>query len=280
MDSREIPCNLNTRRVFYESKAICYYLLMYNGRKEKIVATIEARMSSSRLPGKVLMPIGGVPALEMLITRLKRSKYVDVICVATTVNSADDPVVELAKRLGVESYRGSEKDVLGRVLAAAQSVHADIIVELTGDCPFMDSALVDRGISEFFTREIDYVSNCTLSSTYPNGFAVQVFPVNILAEVDTLTQDPIDRTHVSYYIFTHPEKYRLYNWDAEPESHGPDLRMTLDEPDDYKAMCIVADALLPVHPQFTVSDVVEYLRAHSEIIEINTHVRQKAAHEL
>src|SRR3990167_111470 len=123
---------------------------MYAGRNQRIVATIEARMTSSRLPGKVLMPIAGTPALEMVIHRLKLSKYVDAICVATTTNATDDAIVALAEKLGVGCFRGSESDVLGRVLGAAQSAKADIIVEVTADCPFVDPALVDRCIEEFF----------------------------------------------------------------------------------------------------------------------------------
>lgn len=255
---------------------------MYNARNEKIVATIEARMTSSRLPGKVLLPIGGVPALELLITRLKRSKYLDQICVATTINTTDDPLAALAERLGVKYFRGSETDVLGRVLGAAQSVDADIIVEITADCPFMDPAIVDRGIEEFMSRDVDYVGNTTDAKhlSYANGLDVQVFPARILAEVDALTTDPIDRTHVSYYIFTHKERYRCYNYEAEAEIFGPEIRITLDEEDDYKALCAIADALIPHNPHFTAKDIMKYLRDHPEVIAINHFVRQKEVHEL
>ena len=239
-------------------------------------------MTSSRLPGKVLLPIGGVPALELLITRLKRSKYLDQICVATTINTSDDPLAMLAERLEVDCFRGSESDVLGRVLGAAQSVDADIIVEITADCPFMDPAIVDRGIEEFFSRDVDYVGNTTDSEhlSYANGLDVQVFPTRILAEVDTLTSDPIDRTHVSYYIFSHKERYRCYNYEAEAEIFGPEIRITLDEEDDYKALCAIADALSPLNPHFTAKEIMEFLRNHPEVMAINHLVRQKEVHEL
>ncbi len=252
---------------------------MYNSRKEKIVATIEARMTSSRLPGKVLLPIGGIPVTEMMVQRLKRSKYLDAICIATTTNTNDDPLEALAKKLGVACFRGSESDVLGRVLGAAQSVGADIIVEEMADSPFVDPELVDRGIEEFFARDVDYVANC-IKDTYAVGFEVQVFPTKVLAEVASLTDNIIDRTHVSYYMYTHPEKYRAYNWEAPPELVAPQFRMTLDEELDYKAICAVADALLPQHPDFTVSDVTVYLKAHPEVVAINNNIRQKTAEEL
>ena len=252
---------------------------MYNAKAKKIVATIEARMTSTRLPGKVLMPIGGIPALEMLVGRLKRSKYLDDICLATTINPQDDPLVLLAEKLGIKHVRGSESDVLGRVLGAAKFAEADIIVEITGDCPFVDPLLVDRAIEEFFSHDVDYASN-TITATYPNLFDVQVYPESVLEEVDRLTQDPVDRTHVTYYIYMHPEKFRCHNWIADSESYGPELRMTLDEEADYKALTLVAEALLPQYPNFSAKDVTQYLRAHPKVVALNDSVRQKEAHEL
>lgn len=254
---------------------------MYNTHPQRIVATVEARMTSSRLPGKVLLPILGIPALELLVKRLKRSRYLDGICIATTNNATDDPIVALAERLGVSVFRGSETDVLGRVLGAAESVAADLIVEITGDCPFVDPALVDRGITEFFSGEYDYAVN-TLEASYANGFDVQVFPTRVLSEVATLTDDPIDRTHVSYYIYMHPEHYRLKSWVAPPECFGPEQRMTLDEDSDYQALTVVAEALATDFPDQTwdAPAVTTYLRAHPEVVAINAGVRQKDAHEL
>jgi len=253
---------------------------MYKDRKEKIVATIEARMSSSRLPGKVLLPLVGKPVLWHLIERLKRSQYLDVICVATTTNAADEPVVALARELGVSCFRGSEQDVLGRVLGAARSVGADIIVEITGDCPAMDPAAVDRCIEAFCAHDVDYVSN-SLSITYPNGgFDVQVFPTKVLAEVDQLTQNPVDRTHVSYYIYQHPEKYRLLNVEAPSEAFAPELRVTLDEEVDYTVIAKVFEALYPHDPNFSAVDIIRFLKAHPEIAALNRSVRQKEPHEL
>lgn len=253
--------------------------MTYKARKERITATIEARMTSSRLPGKVLLPILGVPALELIVGRLKKSRYLDSICIAMTTNADDDAIEALAQRLKVGVFRGSESDVLGRVLGAACASKADTIVEITGDCPFVDPGLVDRGIEEFFTHDVDYASN-TIEPTYPNGFDVQVFPTKVLAEVSEITDDPVDRTHVSYYIYMHPEKYRCLNWVAQPENRAPEFRMTLDEESDYMALTAVAEALAPQKPLFTAEDVVQYLRAHPETVAINANVRQKEAYEL
>lgn len=147
---------------------------MFPGRPEKIIATIEARMASSRLPGKVLLPLAGKPALERLIERLKRSNYLDGIVVATTDKPGDEAIEALAKSLGVGCFRGSEDDVLGRVLGAAQSAGADVICEITGDCPLLDWRVVDRGIAEFFAAPLDYACNC-LTQSYPLGLKPRCF---------------------------------------------------------------------------------------------------------
>ena len=255
---------------------------MYKKKNERIIATIEARMTSSRLPGKVLRLIAGMPALEMLIMRLKQSKYLDGICIATTVNAADEPIVALGERLNVLVFRGSEADVLGRVLGAAKYAHADVIVEITSDCPFVDAELIDRGVAEYFEHEVDYVGNTTEPDhqTFANGFDVQVFSTKVLKEVDALTQDPVDRTHVSYYIYTHKDRFRCHNFEADKDTFGPDLRVTLDEEKDYNALCVIADALYPSDPYFSARSITQYLRAHPEVIAMNAAVAQKEAYEL
>lgn len=251
---------------------------MYRNDKRKIIASIEARMTSSRLPGKVLLPILGKPALARMVERVKKSKYIDSIIIATTINTQDDPIVKLAQEMGVNYYRGSENDVLGRVLEGARSIKADIIVELTGDCPFADPALIDRGIEEFFSREVDYASN-TIEPTFPNGFDVQVFPTDILARVDKETNDPIDRVHVSYYIYMHPEKFRVYNWVADENNSGADLRVTLDETADYELIQKIFESLSQINENFSASDVVQFLRKSPDLVEINKYVRQKDVNE-
>ena len=247
-------------------------------KNKKIVATIEARMTSSRLPGKVLLPLAGKPALERMIERLKRSKYLDKIMVATTINFTDDPIVELAKKLKVGYFRGSEYDVLARVLEAAESVKADIIVELTGDCPLVDPVLVDKGIEEFFDSGADYAAN-NISASYPLGFDIQVFPVSVLKEVDSLTNDKIDRAHVSYYIYNHPKRFKLHNWVASRECYWPDLRVTLDEKEDYELLNTVFNKLLLINENFSVSDVINLCKNEPKLVEINKNVKQKEAWE-
>ncbi|MEK7613215.1 MAG: glycosyltransferase family protein [Patescibacteria group bacterium] len=253
---------------------------MYKDRSERIVATIEARMTSTRLPGKVLMPLVGKPVLQHIIERLQRSQYVDVICLATTTNKTDDPTAALAEDLGVAVFRGSEEDVLGRVLGAAQSVRADLIVEVSGDCPAIDHRDIDRGIEEFFKSGAEYVAN-NIEATYPTGgFEVIIFRTSALAEVAAIVKEPIYRTHVSYYFATHPEKYRQQNFKAPLKATAPELRVVLDEKADYELLNKVFESLYPLTPDFGAEDVVQFLKANPQVAALNSNVRRKKAHEL
>ena len=132
----------------------------------RTIATIEARMISSRLPGKVLLPASGMPMLQHLIKRLRAVPSLDGIVLATTVNETDNPLEEFASDMGISCFRGSEEDVMSRVIGAASSVHAELIVEITGDSPFVDCDVIDQTIEMYLSGNCDYVSN-TLTRTYP-----------------------------------------------------------------------------------------------------------------
>ena len=251
-------------------------ITMYKDSRQKIVAIIEARMTSSRLPGKVVMPLAGKPAVGWIIERLKRSRYVDEVIVATTTNKTDDALVEAARNLKAKSFRGSEDDVLARVLGAAHETKADVIVEITGDCPLVDHRLVDRAIELLSEKKADFVSNNTSATpTFPDGFDVRVFPTAVLEQVDRLTKDPIDRVHVSYYIWTHPDKFKVVEWKAPPEMHGPDLRVTLDERNDYELLDAIFKKLLPKDEDFSAADVVALLRGDPSLRSMNQEVKAK-----
>ncbi len=242
----------------------------------KILTTIEARMESTRLPGKTLAPILGRPMLEMLIERLRRAWRVEQIVVATTDHAADDVIEAVTQRLGVGCFRGSSEDVLGRVLRAAQSYHGELLVQITGDCPLIDPQVVDECIALFLSGQFDFASN-VVEPTYPLGLAVQVYPVKLLAEVARITSDPAHREHVSLYIYEHPEKYRLGTLYAPPKLCRPDLRLTVDTPPDLQLVREIYARLYPDNPAFTLRDVVELVERHPELAEINRHVRQKPA---
>ncbi|HEY3902199.1 MAG TPA: glycosyltransferase family protein [Chthoniobacter sp.] len=242
----------------------------------RTIATIEARMNSSRLPGKVMLPILGKPALQLLIERLGRAKTLDGIVIATTTHPADAVIERLAAKLGVGCFRGSEEDVLERVLLSAQSAQADVIVEITGDCPMLDPEMVDAVVESHRTGQYDYVSN-VIGRPLPLGLSVQAFATAVLAEVSKLTQDPADREHVSLYIYEHPERYRLHTVIMEEAEKHNDIRVTLDTAEDYALIEALFEVLLPINPTFTFHDVVELCRRRPELLELNRHIVQKRA---
>jgi len=164
-----------------------------------VVAIIQARMTSTRLPGKVLADIAGRPSLERMIARVRSSKRLSNIVVATTTNATDDPVVILCEKLGVVVFRGEEMDVLGRFQAAAQSVDAAHIMRLTADCPMIDPGVLDDMIEMYASRNWDYVSNC-VNRTYPDGLDAEVFTREALEEAAVVATHPIQREHVTLYI--------------------------------------------------------------------------------
>lgn len=241
----------------------------------KIVCIIEARMRSSRLPGKVLKPIVGKPMLELMVERLKRARTLDDIVIATTDQPGDEAVAALAGRLGIGSFRGSEEDVLARVLGAARSAEADVIVETTGDCPLLDPAIIDKVVADYRMGSADFVANM-LSYTHPRGMDVRVFSTGDLEEINRVSADPADHEHVSLHFWEHPEKYRLRNVTSDLPPAVADLRLTVDTEEDFELVRQVYEELYPANPAFTLCDVVNLLERRPELAAINREVRQKS----
>lgn len=232
--------------------------------KMKIIATIEARMTSSRLPGKVLMPYVGKSNLEHIIERLRRSKYLDDVVVATTVNKTDDPIVALCKEVGCSVFRGSEEDVMLRVLEAAKSVQGDLIVEITGDCPMIDHRHVDQLIELYLESNVDYASNI-LKRTFPRGFDTQVFSVKTLEDAEKRTQNKADREHVSLYIYAGETSYRLKNWEAPENLFHPEIEVTLDTREDYELLKDLFERLYSQNTDFSAEDVVRLVMSDENL---------------
>ncbi len=233
-------------------------------------------MTSTRLPGKVLAEAEGQPMLALMIERLQFAPTLDQIVIATTTNAADDPIEALACKLGVGCWRGSEDDVLQRVLDAARAYDAEVIVELTGDCPLIDPKVVDGAIREYRAVGADYVSN-VLTRSYPIGMDTQVFATDVLADVARRTTDPTDREHVSLYIYRHPEIYSLANVSAPREEARPELRLTLDTAEDLAVIRAVFAALRRVAKDFTVGDAIAFLDAHPGIAALNSAIEHRYA---
>lgn len=242
---------------------------------QRFVATIEARMASSRLPGKMLLQAGGRPMLHHLLKRLRSVSSIDAIVIATTVNAADDPLADFAAAEHAQVFRGSEDDVMARVIGAARSAAADVIVEITGDCPLIDPDIVEQTIRMFKANDgAAYVSNSHVRS-YPDGMDTQVFSVASLERSASLTDDPLDREHVSLHMRNHPELFPRVSLVAPPSVHWPELGLTLDEPADFDVLKRIIEHFGEARPLFSCYDVVSLLRERPEWIEINRSVVRK-----
>ena len=241
----------------------------------KIVASIEARMGSSRLPGKVLMDVGGKPALARLVDRLRECRRLDDIILATSTDPRDDVLEQWARAYGLAVHRGSEDDVLQRVVESHAAAGSDIVVEVTGDCPLLDHEVIDLGIETFLANDCDVVTNARVPS-YPQGADVQVFRTDALAKVAATIDDPAVREHVSLYFYEQPELYRVIHLVAPTSIQLPDLRLQLDYPEDLEFVRRVYERLEPIHGgTFTTARIVELLANEPELAAINAHCVEK-----
>lgn len=231
-------------------------------------------MTSSRLPGKVLLPVLGRPMLQHLVERLRAVPSLDEIVLATTTNATDDVLATFAEAQGISVFRGSEDDVMTRVIGAAESAGADIVVEITGDCPIIDPDIVEQTIRMFLHHDADYVSNAHIRS-YPDGMDTQVFRLETLKRSAAMTNDPLDHEHVTLHIRNHPEIFRKAHLIAPPSLWWPELGLTLDEEADYRLLSRIIETLAPVNPLFGCHEVLALLRQHPEWVEINQVVIRK-----
>ena len=246
----------------------------------KVAGIIEARMGSSRLPGKVMLPFGEEPALGLLLKRVRSADKLDEVIVATTEEKSDIPIIRFCEKIGIKSFRGSENDVMKRVLDTARHCEADLICELMGDSPFLDPTEINRAITEYQARDCDYLSNFWPENTYPLGFAVQVYRTEVLSRAEKMTQDPVDRSHVTTFIYQNPDLFVLEGIKAPSECHAPDLRMALDQSEDYEAMQEVFEGINgSENPFFSMKDCIRFLRNNPRVIKINQNVRVKKIEE-
>ncbi len=240
----------------------------------KTVAIVQARMTSTRLPGKVLMPILGIPMLALQIERMRRSLSLDGIVIATTIHAADDPIAALCSQQQVACFRGSEHDVLSRYAGAAKTFGADAIVRITSDCPLMEPRLIDQAVGVFVQSEgkLDYVSNM-LQPSFPYGLAVEAFSRNVLEQANSEATQDAEREHVTPFIYWRPERFRLRSI-----SHTPNLshhRWTVDTPEDFELVSKIFAALYAENPKFDMQQVLQLLENHPQWLAINSHVEQK-----
>ncbi|MEW6664767.1 MAG: glycosyltransferase family protein [Thermodesulfobacteriota bacterium] len=237
----------------------------------RVVASIEARMGSSRLPGKVLADVRGKPALSRLLDRLNRCRRLDGIVLATSTHPQDDPVAAWAASEGVFCHRGSEEDVLRRVVEAQRMLGSEIVVEVCGDMTLLDPELTDMGIVTFLENECDVVTTACKPS-YPVGADVVVCRLIDLEWVEGNARDPEFREHVALYLFRHPEKYRILHLFAPRRLEDPECRLVLDYPEDLEFIRTLYERLEPAHGgEFGLPEIMELLRKDPQLREINRH---------
>ena len=231
-------------------------------------------MTSTRLSGKILMLLAGRPVMAHLIERHRRSALTDEVVVATTTNTADDPVVALCEEMGCAYFRGSEDDVLGRIVGAGKEHGADILVQGMADSPVVDWRLVDECIELLVEGGYDCASN-EFEETFPIGFDVRCYDFKKLLDAEAEDTDPAYREHAGYSIRSHPERFKLGNWRAEGSMRWPELRLTLDTAEDYTLIRTVFDELYPKNPDFSAEEVVTFLKTHPDLVALNASVVQK-----
>lgn len=240
-----------------------------------IVAIIQARMSSSRLPGKVLMDLGGETALARTVHRLQRSRAITKIVVATTSAPADTPIVEECDRLQVSHFRGSENDLLDRYYQAAHANAASAVVRITSDCPLIDPELVDETIRIFKGEGADYASNI-FPRTYPRGLDTEVFTSAALHRAWREALEPHQREHVTPYFYEHPKVFRLKSLSGNADHSR--YRWTLDTPEDLELLRAIYSRF-DNRDDFHWSEVIRLMEREPELAEINSQVLQKTVRE-
>lgn len=233
----------------------------------KVVAIVQARMGSTRLPNKVMKTIVGVPMIELLLSRLARSKQIDEIVLATSSDERNTPLVEHVQMLGYVCVRGSESDVLDRYLMAARQVQADVVVRITGDCPLIDPILVDQAISQFKSKDLDYLSNAVPTS-YPDGLDIEVFTMQALERAAQETQDLFDCEHVT----PHLRKPGLFKTGVmQHDEDLSSLRWTVDEPADFEVISKVFTHFAPdIH--FSWTKVLSLQRSQPALFAANHNI--------
>lgn len=236
---------------------------------------VQARMGSTRLPGKVMMKLLGRPMLDQQIERLKRVKNVDSIIVATSTAFGDNTIEALCADLAVPCFRGSEDDVLARYYDAAKSADADTLVRVTGDCPLIDPQLIDDMIARYDSESdaLDYLSN-TVERTYPRGLDTEVVSMSALERAHNEATEQPQREHVTPYIWQNPDKFSVAAYTDEKDySHH---RWTVDTVQDLVLVQKMFEALYPKQPDFSWHDCLALLKQHPDWVRINADVQQKA----
>ena len=236
-----------------------------------VVAVLQARVTSSRLPGKILRPILGRPMLALQVERIRRATRLNDLVVATSEDPSDDPLRALCAAAGVELFRGSLNDVLDRVYRAALPHAPTHLVRLTGDCPLTDPEVIDDVIRAHVDGGNDFTSNAR-PPTYPDGLDVEVARFAAFTEAWKEARLASEREHVMPFLYNHPERYRLGSVTSPVDRSA--LRWTVDEPGDFELVRRVYEALYPVNPAFTTADILDLMEREPALAALNANLRR------
>ena len=244
----------------------------------RVVAIIQARMGSSRLPGKVLLDLCGKTVLEHDLIRISSSRRIDKVVVATTTEPCDDLIVDEARRCGVGVFRGSEEDVLSRYYHAALEYRAEVVVRMTSDCPLFDAAVLDAMLDIFLPGQVDeapfdYMSNTLERRTFPRGLDAEIFTFAALEQAYHEADKPHEREHVTPFFYQNPERFKLVGYCGEEDNSR--YRWTLDTDADLALIRAIYEALYRKGNLFTTSQVLDLMAARPELATLNAHVEQK-----
>lgn len=240
---------------------------------------IQARMTSSRLPGKVLRTIdneSGKTVIDSVVERVKMAKGVDEIIIATTVNSDDDVLEDKAASYDVGCFRGSESDVLSRYYLAAKEAGLDEVIRITSDCPFLDPEIIGSLIDLHKSGGKDYSSNC-VRRTYPHGLDCEIVRFDVLEKIFNEQTDKFYREHVTSYITSHYDDFNVGSLESEEDNSG--IRITVDTMNDYILTCVLNDLLKGCDDPYSYRTVVELFRTHPYLADINGEIMQKKKYD-
>lgn len=245
---------------------------------KKVGAIVQARMNSTRLPGKVLKKLSKIDSvLGVLIKRLKTCKELDNIIIATTPDEKNKAIIEEVKNYNVDWYVGDEENVLKRYYEAAKKYTLNIIIRITSDCPFIDPKILDDMIRFYKLNNYDYIRNVDETTNFSRGFEIEIFNFEVLKEIFSRAKIKSEKEHVTYYIYTHPEKFTMYSYNIENLKKFENLRLTIDEEDDLLICREVYKKLIEKgkNYDFSIYDIIELIEKNPSLMDINKHVQHK-----